>query len=42
MAKGQRKSNKEIRKPKKAEAAKLPAVGLAPRDPVKAAIGKGN
>lgn len=39
MAKGQRKSNKEIRKPKKAEAAKVPA-GLPPREPVKFAISK--
>lgn len=41
MAKGQRKSNKEIRKPKKADALKKDAVGLSPRDPIKAALNKG-
>ncbi len=40
MAKGQRKSNKEIRKPKKDAAAKSSASALPPRDPVQAAIKK--
>jgi len=39
VAKGQRKSNKEIRKPKKAAATGAP-IGLAVRDPVQAAIKK--
>jgi hypothetical protein len=39
VAKGQRKSNKEIRKPKKAAATSAP-IGLALRDPVQAAIKK--
>jgi hypothetical protein len=38
MAKGQRKSNKEIRKPKKSQ--DKATVGLPPSDPVRAAIKK--
>jgi hypothetical protein len=41
MAKGQRKSNKEIRKPKK-EAAKPGVIALPPRGAVEAALKKGN
>lgn len=37
MAKGQKKSNKEIRKPKK-ENAKSTSTALPPRDPVRTAI----
>jgi len=40
MAKGQRKSNKEIRKPKKAADVKKGATGLAPLEPIKAALKK--
>lgn len=40
MAKGQRKSNKEIRKPKKAAEVKKDVIGLAPREPIKAAFKK--
>lgn len=41
MAKGQRKSNKEIRKPKKASALKTSA-GLQPlKDPIQVALKKG-
>lgn len=38
MAKGQRKSNKEIRKPKKVQ--DKASAALPPRDPVQAAIKK--
>lgn len=40
MAKGQQRSNKEARKPKKAAAVKKDSVGLTPRDPIKAALSK--
>ena len=40
MAKGQQRSNKEVRKPNKAAALKKDVAGLAPRDPVKTTLGK--
>jgi hypothetical protein len=40
MAKGQRKSNKEIRKPKKSAETKAAGLALPSREPVKAAMKK--
>jgi len=40
MAKGQRRSNKEIRKPKKSAETKSVGLALSPREPVKAAMKK--
>jgi len=40
VAKGQRRGNKEIRKPKKSAEAKKSVVALPARESVKSAIGK--